>query len=242
MFSLAHAALLMFEAPTGGAAGPGAQIGKIKLKFNPEQLTLAKSAAFSRSTARAEPSASRPEFNGAQPRSLSLEIFLDSSLRSIFDIKPYSVQEQVDELMKCCNPTRRSIVADKPSPPWVRLEWGRASTACFNAYLTQVSAVYTLFDRDGTPSRATCSLTLEETGGAQKGQNPTSGSPGFQAEHHTELGESLASIAYREYGDPSYWRHLAAANNIDDPSRLEPGTVLIVPGVEDVWDETGGER
>jgi nucleoid-associated protein YgaU len=47
--------------------------------------------------------------------------------------------------------------------------------------------------------------------------------------HKVIAGDSLASIAFREYGDPAKWRPLAAANNIDDPIRLCVGTTLIVP-------------
>jgi nucleoid-associated protein YgaU len=36
-------------------------------------------------------------------------------------------------------------------------------------------------------------------------------------------GDSLASIAYREYGDPTMWRPLAAFNGIDDPLRAAAG-------------------
>jgi len=42
-------------------------------------------------------------------------------------------------------------------------------------------------------------------------------------------GDTLASVAYEEYRNPTKWRALAEANGIDDPMRLRPGAVLIVP-------------
>ena len=37
-------------------------------------------------------------------------------------------------------------------------------------------------------------------------------------------------IAYKEYGDPNHWRHIAQANGITNPMALRPGQVLnIVP-------------
>jgi nucleoid-associated protein YgaU len=42
-------------------------------------------------------------------------------------------------------------------------------------------------------------------------------------------GDTLASVAYAEYGDPNGWRRLAEANDIDDPLRLRDGVVLHVP-------------
>jgi nucleoid-associated protein YgaU len=47
--------------------------------------------------------------------------------------------------------------------------------------------------------------------------------------HRVVAGDSLASIAYLEYGDPNGWRRLADANGIDDPLRVRDGTVLHVP-------------
>jgi nucleoid-associated protein YgaU len=42
-------------------------------------------------------------------------------------------------------------------------------------------------------------------------------------------GDSLASIAYAEYGDAGSWRRLAEANDIDDPLRVRDGAVLHIP-------------
>ena len=42
-------------------------------------------------------------------------------------------------------------------------------------------------------------------------------------------GDSLASVAFHEYGNPTMWRALAEANGIDDPLRVRPGTRLLVP-------------
>ena len=44
--------------------------------------------------------------------------------------------------------------------------------------------------------------------------------------------DSLSHIAAENYRDPSFWRHIAAANNIDNPLDLKPGRVLTVPNVD----------
>jgi nucleoid-associated protein YgaU len=44
-------------------------------------------------------------------------------------------------------------------------------------------------------------------------------------------GDSLALLAWREYGDATAWRAIAEANGIDDPMALVPGTELVVPGM-----------
>jgi nucleoid-associated protein YgaU len=42
-------------------------------------------------------------------------------------------------------------------------------------------------------------------------------------------GDSLAGLAYEEYGDPNFWRAIAEINGIDDPMRVTPGRHLFIP-------------
>ena len=65
-------------------------------------------------------------------------------------------------------------------------------------------------------------------------QNPTSGGPLGNRAHVVSDGDSLASIAYREYDDAALWRGLADLNGIDDPMALRIGQRLIVPPFEQV--------
>ena len=66
-------------------------------------------------------------------------------------------------------------------------------------------------------------------------QNPTSGSLTLTSVRTVVAGDSLASIAYREYGDPGMWRPLALFNGIDDPLRLRLGSSVLLPVVDDLW-------
>ena len=65
-------------------------------------------------------------------------------------------------------------------------------------------------------------------------QNPTSGSANVRRVHRTVAGDTLASVAYAEYGDPTQWRALAAYNGIDDPQRVRTGTTLLLPSSEEL--------
>jgi nucleoid-associated protein YgaU len=42
-------------------------------------------------------------------------------------------------------------------------------------------------------------------------------------------GDTLWSIAERSFGDGFSWKEIAKANNVSDPTKLEPGTVLVIP-------------
>jgi nucleoid-associated protein YgaU len=43
-------------------------------------------------------------------------------------------------------------------------------------------------------------------------------------------GDTLSGIAAKAYGDPSRWRDIANANDIEDPFNLPTGTPLVIPG------------
>ncbi|MBK8077634.1 MAG: LysM peptidoglycan-binding domain-containing protein [Kineosporiaceae bacterium] len=231
--SLTEAALELFEAtPAADGGKPGAPCGRIAFQFKPKELSIQKSATWERQRARGSKSAGPPQFTGAEPCKLSFELFFDASTSS-----SGSVVAQVEQLFSCCVPTDLSLTHTKGSPPVVILRWG--TVASFVAFVTSVQAKYTLFRADGTPIRATCSVTLEEMPGEPSRQNPTSGGLATASRHTVVDGESLASIAWQEYGDPALWRPLARANDIDDPLRVRPGRTLLLPAVDLLLTEHG---
>ena len=56
----------------------------------------------------------------------------------------------------------------------------------------------------------------------------------LQTERVVRQGDTLASIAYQEYGDSTLWRAIALANDIDDPLRLPTGLELRVPARDEL--------
>jgi nucleoid-associated protein YgaU len=200
---------------------PGAT-DQLTFRFNPKDYAVQKSANWERKPTTGNEQAAIPEFTGANPKSLTLEVFLDAS-----ESPSGSVVKDIDLLFGCCSPTPQTMGQNKPKPPFVLFGWG--TTMHFVACVKSVNAKYTLFRYDGTPIRATCSLTLEEIPTETPRQNPTSGGLAARRTHMVVDGDSLASIAYREYGTPTLWRALAEANDIDDPLRLRTGRNLLIP-------------
>ena len=47
-----------------------------------------------------------------------------------------------------------------------------------------------------------------------------------------EAGDTLWSIAAKEYGRSDLWRRIADANKINNPRMLKPGTKLVIPPLE----------
>jgi hypothetical protein len=228
--SLVRAALAIHEPPKGTSRVPGGIIRTFDFDFNPAELTLARRAQWKVTTTPIERDGSLPEFMGGEPREMNVEIFLDSSDEPTSN----TVLKKVESLLDCCAVTYSSIAAKQPSPPWVVFQWGSFSTARFTAYVSSVDVSYTLFSTTGVPIRATCRLHLHEIPSRTKGQNPTSGALTAQRVHRVVAGDSLQSLAWREYGNAAAWRSIAEANSIDDPTRLTTGTELVLPAAEEV--------
>ena len=88
---------------------------------------------------------------------------------------------------------------------------------------------YQFFKPDGTPLRAEASVSFEEQATEKEldkvWQNPTSRSEPRRTWIVRE-GERLDWIAYQEYGNPAFWRHIAQSNGIENPFDIAPGQIL----------------
>ncbi|KUN41101.1 LysM peptidoglycan-binding domain-containing protein [Streptomyces galbus] len=228
--SLVRASLAIHEPPIGRSTTPGALIKNFTFGFNPSQLALSRQAQWKSTPTAAVRDGSVPEFMGPEPRQMTVEIFLDSSA----DPDGNTVLKKVEALFSCCEVTAKSIAAKQPSTPWVVFQWGSFSTARFTAYVSSVDAAYSLFGTTGVPIRATCQVRLHEIPSRTRGQNPTSGALTARRVHRVVAGDTLQSLAWREYGDANVWRAIAEANGIDDPSRLRTGTQVVLPAAEEV--------
>ncbi|NJQ07727.1 CIS tube protein [Streptomyces lonarensis] len=228
--SLVRATLAIHEPPLGDSVTPGGLISNFSFDFNPAQLSLSRRTTWEATAKALTKDGPQPEFLGPDPREMTVEIFLDSSHEPGGD----TVLRRAEELLGCCSVTESSYAAKQPSPPWVVFQWGSFSTARFIAYVASVDVTYSLFGTSGVPIRATCRTQLKEIPRTIGSQNPTSGALTARRVHRAVAGDTLPSLAWREYGDATAWRAIAEANDIEDPSRLRPGTELMLPAAEEV--------
>jgi len=200
---------------------------KIECLFNPTEYTIAKS-----NTWQAKPivgkNVPKLDFTGGGSRTLSLELMFD-----VFEEKGADVRTQIDKLwtLTMIDEAKKSSQTNRSRPPLCLFQWG--GNWHFKAAITSLSVRYTLFRQDGTPVRAIATVSLEEAADEtdQPGTNPTSFSPSRMKRREVRPKDTLALIAFEEYGDSSKWRPIAEANNIDDPMDLEAGQVLAIPGL-----------
>lgn len=124
-----------------------------------------------------------------------------------------------------------SIDSEIHEPSDVRFTWGKFS---FKAHITAISQKFTMFNGDGTPVRATLSVTFKEYRGVAEQFTIIKPNSADKTKSRVLLeGDALWRIAEREYGDASEWRRIARANRINDPQDLRPGTAVVVPPMEE---------
>ena len=203
---------------------------QIKCLFNPKEYTFAKQNSWPKDQ---KTGANVPQmtFGGGQPATLQMELFFDTYADANGGQAKDVRKEYTDKLWKLM------IVEDKLKdkknkkgrPPTVRFQWGSAWS--FNAVITSLSQKFTLFLSDGTPVRATVSVTFQQIKDEAQlaAQNPTSGGIGGERLWTVADGDTLAWIAYKEYGDTGQWRAIADLNRLSDVRTLRPGTVLVLP-------------
>jgi Contractile injection system tube protein len=143
-------------------------------------------------------------------------------------------------------------------PPQVRFIWGKGWN--IPGIVASVAERLEQFTPQGIPQRSWLRMQLIRTRESGRGRTPsppplhTLSLPtigrDISAEELPEIevrggggsspsgpsaiggGERLDDIAYRHYGDASYWRVLAAFNNLADPMQVPPGTLLRLPPLE----------
>jgi nucleoid-associated protein YgaU len=100
----------------------------------------------------------------------------------------------------------------------------------FKAIIERLTQRFTMFKEDGVPVRATLNVTFKEykTIEEQLSEHPTQSSDWSKRRIVTQS-DRLCLIAAIEYEDPSVWRVIADANDIENPRELEPGQEIVLP-------------
>jgi hypothetical protein len=203
----------------------------IQCAFNPTDYTISKSNVWTYKpvTGKDLPD---PEFGGGNPQRYSLQLLLDTTLLGA----DASVTETANKLMKMMHTDGGGGGGSRP--PFVVFSWG--SVMLPEAAPVSISIQYLLFQPNGEPVRAMVDLELAQAKKASTASGPSAGQPqnpttraqmGLRV-HRVLDGDSLPSIAFQHYADPTTWRVVAEANGIDDPLRLRRGTDLTIPRLE----------
>ena len=215
----------------------------VKCMFNPKEYTFSKQNQWKPEQTKGSNMA-QYEFANGSPTTLQMQLFFDTyanvkngaSAGSPQDVRK-AYTEAIWDMMKV-DPDLSSLndkgghgshKNKKGRPPVVSFRWG--STWSFKAVITSIKERFTLFLPDGTPVRSTLDVTFQQIQDKDDHPptNPSSGGIGGERVWMVNEGDTLAWIAYQEYGDSSLWRLIASANKLTKVRRLTAGTVLEIP-------------
>lgn len=208
----------------------------IEVQFNPTQYTLNKGAQIAEIAIYGIDSPIL-QFVRGQNEKLTLELFFDTT-RAPLGQGESSMGADAEDVR---NKTRSiyELVKIQPkthAPPRVRFIWGSLS---FKAIVESVQQKFDLFSPTGVPLRAMLSVSFRE----YKTLPEQLAELNLQSIDHTRErlvreGDTLSQIATEEYRNPALWRYIAEhegnRGKIENPRRLRPGTVLLIPPVNGV--------
>jgi hypothetical protein len=203
--------------------------------FNPKELSVEKSNQFAEVNI---PGLESPilQFVRGNARSVTMDLFFDTyeqkgdarDVRLFTDL--ITGWDAGSMFSKLPNKGLMDIDSNLHAPPICVFIWG---SFFFQCVIERVTKRFTMFLPDGIPVRATLSVTLKE----YKEVDSQVKEENLQSADLTKRlvvtrGDSLWSIAFKEYGSPEDWRLIANANNIDNPRILNTGQELIIPAKE----------
>jgi nucleoid-associated protein YgaU len=201
----------------------------ITVLFNPAEYSFDRANSYK---ATALPGLGSPilQFVNGECDQLSMELFLDDYTDSE---GPTSIrQKEKEPVAKRLKDISKLLEIDRdlhaPSP--VRFNWGPVE---FAAVIEKLGRKVTKFHPDGTPARATLSVSFKEYRTLRQQIEDPRRESADKTKRRVVVGkDSLWAMAAKEYGNPAEWVRIAEANDLDDPRDIAPGDWLELPPTE----------
>lgn len=210
---------------------PEAPLAAFEVLFNPERYTVSKSVQHAEM---GMPGLDSPilQFVRGQNEKITMELFFDTTKHGMAE-GAKDVREETRKIYHLLK-----ILPETHAPPRCRLKWlnemfSYGSSLSARCVLESVNEEFTLFSPGGVPLRAKLNVSFREykTIEEQLQENPRHS--GDRTKVRTlKARQTLAGLAWQEYGDPGQWRAIAEENDIDNPRLVAAGTQLLVPRVQ----------
>lgn len=218
---------------------------RIPCLLNPESLTIERATGIQRSGGQLvnyRLSDDPVFYSGRGSTNFELQLLFDINLPDLF-IETRDVRDLTQPLWQLTEYVRADEQFDEL--PRVRFIWGKAWN--IRVVINTISQQFDNIKLNGVPERALLNMSLYRVSDEHDFSQPIvpfhptlkDVSPSTVAHlqaptpewgiHIFLADERLEQISNRYYGQPSYWRVLAEANDIDDPQSIAAGTPLRIP-------------
>jgi hypothetical protein len=142
---------------------------KVQAQYNPKQLQVTRSVPWQKVN-QANGQGIHLEFTGAEGRGVTVELLFDGYEQGASIAGSVAVLEKLSSVR---DPSSTS--EDMRRPHRCVATWG-GTLPSFRCVIEALSTTYTMFGSDGTPLRATCTVTLKEADVVSMGKADRGGS------------------------------------------------------------------
>jgi nucleoid-associated protein YgaU len=184
---------------------------RIPVMYNPEEYRLEQGNDFAEVGI---PGLNAPpvQYVRGKARVLTMDLFFDSYEQRT-DVRAHT--GRIVALLQTLPRTH--------APPILLFTMGQFAFRCV---LVDAGQRFTMFLRDGTPVRSVLAVRFHEYVDVvvETQHGLFIGPPTL---HTVTAGQTVSAIAAQLLGDPTRWREIADANQIDNPFSLKPGTSIV---------------
>ncbi|CAN5424492.1 hypothetical protein BH09BAC1_BH09BAC1_21580 [soil metagenome] len=197
------------------------KVGEIEVGINPSKYSTKYSVSYTGQTSVSGPGTTQVLSKVNSP-TCDFQLIFDGTGIAYKSNK--DVAEQLEDFKKLIY----DYNGDGHQPNHLVLIWGRSDF--FQGVITSFDITFTLFKPNGVPLRATSNLALIETKSPKKIiAEANQQSPDMSHIRVVTEGDTLPLMAYRIYGDSSYYLEVARVNKLKNFRDIKPGDKLTFP-------------
>ena len=189
---------------------------EIPVMFNPSEYDYAVAQKYT------NVKTGQPDFIGVELQPFNVTLFFDT-----YETQKDVRKEHINRLEKLLVPSISGRYTKRP--PECMFTWGNFTII---GVLQKLDQKFTMFLSNGTPVRATVTVTIQPTL-TDKEIVRLSGKEACRKHWTVKSGDRLDLIAYQTLQDPAQWRMIAEINHIKNPLEFpgidDIGTLLIIP-------------
>lgn len=203
--------------------------GVYQVFFNPQELKKNYKIEYSDAQA-AGSTATNQKYNKHKPETLDLNLVFDGTGATGNELLGSSNILSVPLQIELFKKVTLEFKGETHSPRHLIIIWG---TFIFKGRLTKFDLTYNLFNPNGIPLRAKASTTfIGSLENVLRIAQENKSSPDLTHIRTVKAGDTLPLMAYKIYGDSSYYLELAKANKIRNFRNLRAGDEIFFPPIE----------